>query len=365
MKKGLTRREFVKASTGAALGAAVGSLTLTTTGCSLWEKKPIVSVVRIEKDKIGFAVEKALDLLGGIETIAKKQERIMLKPNLVTDMPDDTTNPEVVGTLARLMKKAGKEVLIGEGSAAVGGFNVKGEDTCRTTKREILDPMQEQVFSKLGYSELAASMKIPLVNLHSGEMGEVSIPKGYVFDKITLHRSLIDLDMLCSVPMMKTHGLATVTLGMKNLIGLYPGTKYYSVRSWVHDYAAKKGSIGVAGETVDMVKANKLGLVVVDGSVAMEGQGPSVSYGGKLVKMNVIIAGTNPLATDMVASVLMGFDPREIPTFLWAQRDGMKPASLDEIEIRGEEIAKNSRRFAKPEIMTWESIGHTWGVKEI
>jgi uncharacterized protein (DUF362 family) len=83
------------------------------------------------------------------------------------------------------------------------------------------------------------------------------------------------------------------------------------------------------------------------------------------VKMNVIIAGTNPLATDMVASALMGFDPKEIPTFLWAQRDGMKPSSLDEIEIRGEEVAKISRRFAKPDIMTWESIGHTWGVKEI
>lgn len=365
MKRRFTRREFIKASTGTALGAAVGSLTLATTRCSPREKKPIVSVVRIEKDRIGFAVEKAIGLLGGIERIAKKQERIMLKPNLVNDLPEDTTNPEVVRTLARLMKNAGKEVLIGEGSAAAAGFNVKGEDTCRTTKREILDPMQGHIFAKLGYSELAASMNIPLVNLHSGEMGEVNIENGFIFDAITLHRSLIDLDMLCSVPMMKTHGLATVTLGMKNLLGLYPGTRYYSVRSWLHDYAAKKGSIGVAGEIVDMVRANKLGLVVIDGSVAMEGQGPSITYGGRLVKMNVIIAGTNPLATDMIASTVMGFDPKEIPTFLWAQRVGMKPASLNEIEVRGENIDKISKRFARPNMMTWESIRNTWGVKEI
>jgi uncharacterized protein (DUF362 family) len=365
MKKKLTRREFIKASTGTALGAAVGSLTLATTGCSLRDRKPIVSVVRIEKDKIGFAVEQAIDLLGGIETVAKRQERIMLKPNLVNDLPEDTTNPEVIRTLAGLMKNAGKEVLIGEGSAAAVGFNVKGDDTYRTTKSEVLDPMQRHVFEKLGYSELATSMKIPLVNLHSGEMRDVRVQSGFVFDTITLSRSLIDVDMLCSVPMMKTHGLATVTLGMKNLLGLYPGTKYYSVRSWVHDYAAKKGSIGVAGEIVDMVRANKLGLVVVDGSVAMEGQGPSVSYGGKLVKMNVIIAGTNPLATDMIASTIMGFDPKEIPTFAWAQRTGMKPASVDEIEVRGEKTDEISRRFARPDIVTWESISHTWGVKEI
>ena len=75
--------------------------------------------------------------------------------------------------------------------------------------------------------------------------------------------------------MMKTHTLATVTLGMKNLIGLYPGTVYQTVRAGVHDHAADAGSPGVAFEILDMVRANKLGLVVIDGSTAMEGNGPS------------------------------------------------------------------------------------------
>jgi uncharacterized protein (DUF362 family) len=42
------------------------------------------------------------------------------------------------------------------------------------------------------------------------------VPGGFVFDKISLHKSLAEVDLLCSVPMMKTHQLATVTLGMKN-----------------------------------------------------------------------------------------------------------------------------------------------------
>ncbi len=98
--------------------------------------------------------------------------------------------------------------------------------------------------------------------------------------------------------------LATVTLGMKNLIGLYPGTVYYSVRSRLHDQAAMAESPGVAFETIDMVRATKLGLTVVDGSMAMEGDGP---MGGSLIPMNLIIAGMNLLATDLVTADIMGF----------------------------------------------------------
>jgi uncharacterized protein (DUF362 family) len=193
-------------------------------------------------------------------------------------------------------------------------------------------------------------------------MVEVSVPGAFLFDKITLHRSLTDIDLLCSVPMMKTHVLASVTLGMKNLIGLYPGSIYASVRAGVHDRAAKAGSRGVAFEIVDMVRANKLGLVVVDGSTAMEGNGPTE---GSLVKMGVIVAGTNPLATDMVAARIMGFETKEIPTFTCAQRAGMKPSSFEEIEVRGERISNVGRMFKKPAVVSWESISQVWGVKEM
>ena len=113
---------------------------------------------------------------------------------------------------------------------------------------------------------------------------------------------------------------------------------------------------------VDMVRANKLGLVVVDGSMAMEGNGPTM---GKLVKMDVIVAGTNPLATDMVAASLMGFEPGEIPTFTWANKAGMKPESLDQIEVRGEPVERARRAFEKPQVFAWKAIRPMWGAKEI
>ncbi len=348
----LNRREFIAAAAGLATGTAVQAAT----------PKPVVSVVRITSDKVGMAVEKAIDLLGGIHRITKGKNTVMLKPNLVAPRPEATTKPEVIRALAQLMKRAAKEVSIGEGSAASPNFNVVGQQIFRTRKREILDPMQQYVFEQLGYAELAKSLRVPLVNLHSGELVEAEVPGGFVFEKLTIHKSLADVDLLCSVPMMKTHQLATVTLGMKNLVGVFPGTVYQSVRGHMHDVASKIEPTGASAVVVDMVRANKLGLVVVDGSMAMEGNGPSA---GKLLKMDVIVAGTNPLATDMVSASLMGFEPHEVPTFAWANKAGMQPASLAEVEIRGEPLERVRRSFVKPQLFAWNSIRPFWGSKEM
>ena len=360
--RALSRRDFVKTGAGLAVGVAAGRFDFVRFGGGPAGEPAVVSVVKIKNDQVGYAVERAIDLLGGIETVARNKERIMLKPNLVAESPTFTTKPPVVRALAELMQRSGKEVLIGEGSAAASGFNVKGNVTYRTRNREILDAMQRYVFDKLGYTDLARSLGIPLVNLHSGELVDVPVANGLALDTISLHHSLTEIDLLCSVPMMKTHVLATVTLGMKNLIGLYPGTKYYSVRSWLHDRAAQAHSPGIAFEIVDMVRANKLGLVVVDGSMAMEGDGPSA---GSLVKMDLIIAGTNPLATDMVAANVMGFEPHEVPTFTWANRVGLGPESVSEIEVRGEPLASVRRPLVKPHVLPWTSISRAWGVEEI
>jgi uncharacterized protein (DUF362 family) len=323
----------------------------------------VVSIVKIKNGRKAYAVEEAIDLLGGISHIAKDKQKVMLKPNLLSENPRVTTKPEIVEALAVQMKRAGKEVMIGEGSTAAWRYNVSFFlKVYRTKKQPLIDSMQQYVFDKLGYTAMARRLDVPLINLHSGEMAEINIPGGLAYKSLLLHHSLSDIDMLCSVPMMKTHALAAVTLGMKNLMGLYPGTVYGTARSLVHSHAADMGSPGVAYETLDMVRANKLGLVVIDGSTAMEGNGPT---DGSLVDMNVIIAGTNPLAADMVAAKVMGFEPVEVPLFVCAWKIGMKPAELGEIEIRGEKIENVRRRFVRPKIYHWNDIKLTWGAEEI
>jgi len=358
----ISRRKFVSTATLAALGSSAFGLNLYDRNNYIKSEKDIVSIVRVKDGNISRAVEEAIDLLGGIRTVTRGKNRIMLKPNLVTSSTDCTTKVIVVGTLARLMKDAGKEVIIGEGSAAAANFNVINNEVFRTKKRDILDGMQQNVFDILGYSEMAKSLNIPLVNLHSGDIVEVPLKNGFAAKSVKIHKSLTDIDLLCSVPMMKTHTLATVTLAMKNLIGLYPGTEYYSVRSWLHDRAAEAGSPGIAYEVLDINNAVKTGLSVIDASTAMEGDGPS---GGSLVDMGLIIAATSPLAADMAGASLMGFESAEIPSILLAHKTGMLPVSLDDIEIRGLSIDKCKRKFVRPNIYKWTDASFSFGAREL
>lgn len=365
----ISRRDFLKAvaigSSGLLAGCAPQVNTSpppTPSTASSKPDSPVVSIVKIKNGQVGAAVEEAIGLLGGIAAVTAGKERIMLKPNLVSHNREITTKPEVIRTLAGLMLQAGKTVSIGEGSATANGYNLLAGKIYRLKDPERLASMQQFVFDNLGYTEMALVLGVPLVNLHSGEMVEVEVPGGLAYQKLTIHRALTEIDLLCSVPMMKTHGLATVTLGMKNLIGLYPGSIYRTVRAGVHDHAADAGSEGVAFEILDMVRANKLGLVVIDGSTAMEGNGPS---NGELVDMNVIIAGTNPLATDMIGASVMGIAPDEVPAFVWAHKTGMRPQSLDEITVVGERVSSVQRKFARPQMMTWNDIRRSWATEEL
>jgi uncharacterized protein (DUF362 family) len=314
------------------------------------ETKPVVSVVRIRKGNTEAAVEQAIELLGGMASITRGKERIMLKPNLVAPIPEATTKLPVIRALVRLMRSAHKDVSIGEGSAAAPPFNVRDNLTFRTSNKDLLNGLQKHVFDELGYSEFSKAQNIPLVNLHTGDLVEVSVPGALLFNKLSLHRALTEIDLLCSVPMMKTHVLAGVTLGMKNLIGVYPGAIYQALRGNMHDMAAKIEPSATAAPIVDMVRANKLGLVVVDGSSAMEGNGPT---DGTQVPMETIVAGTNPVATDMVAASLMGFEPDEVSAFTWAHKVGLRPRRLGEIETRGESLDGIRRQFVRPVLVPW------------
>ena len=320
--------------------------------------KPVVSIVRIKKGNIDYAVRHAIDLLGGMKSITQGKERILLKPNLVGPDPRDVTKPEVVKVLAELMRDAGRDVSIGEGSAAASRSMGPGAEygDCRTTNVEMLDTLQREIFDTLGYAELAQTLKIPLINLHTGRINKVPLPDGFVFKEISLHHSLTETDMLCSVPMMKTHGLATVTLGMKNLFGVFPGEVYGAPRWGVHHEAGKVEKSGTASAIIDMVRVNKLGLTVIDASMAMQGTGPTYRGGGRLARMNLIIAGANPLATDMVAAYSMGFRPEEIPTFAWAWKAGMTPRSLSDIEVRGQRLKSVRQKFARPLVVPWSIL---------
>ncbi len=355
MKKDkVSRRKFIETTASALIGTSAFKMNILE-GATQNQKKDLVSIVRVKGGDVEGAVNEAIELLGGISKVTSGQNQIMLKPNLVAPYRNFTTNPAVVKAVAKLMQKAGKQVMIGEGSAAAESFNFFGEQQFVTKKRDILDRMQKYVFEKLGYTEMANSLNIPLINLHSGDIVELPLKDGLVAKTIKIHKKLTEVDLVCSIPIMKTHVLATVTLAMKNLIGLYPGTEYYAMRSWLHDRAAEKGSSGVSYEIIDMNRLVKTGLSVIDATIAMEGNGPTA---GSPVNMDLIIAGTTPLATDMIGASVMGFEIDEIPTFKLAHDFKMRPFALADIDIRGLSINQTKRQFLKPDIIPWANFGY-------
>ncbi len=335
----------------------------------LSEQMPVVSVVGVnnkwsEAKGVEYATTRAIELIGGINEVAKDKNSILLKPNLVNPNPSDTTNPIVIEALAKLMKNSGKEVYIGEAGAA----SVRNIDTsirgyvCRTKNTEILEAIQDDIFKATGYEDLSKRTGIPLVNLHVGNMAKMKVSDNFVYKKIYFHKAMSDVDLVCSVPMMKTHGLATVTLGLKNIgIGGYPGMVYGTVRSLVHQEGIKLEATGTSAVTVDMVKSTKLGLSVIDATTAMQGQGPTISQGGSLVDMNLIIASKNALAADMVAANVMGFEPTEIDTFKWAWKAGMNPSNINDIQIVGEKIEKVRQQFRRPQVVPYTMISDWYG----
>lgn len=346
-----TRRQFLRVGTGAALLLVPANRKGTLFAGNGEPETPVVSIAKVRDGDIPAAVEEAIELLGGIAQVTAGKQRILLKPNLVAEGATYTTKPAVVGTLARLMLDAGKEVCIGEGSAYATGINLVGENGYITRCPDLLERLQQLIFDRLGYTALAKSLGVPLLNLHLGDLVTVPVPHGLFWKELVLPRILTEVDLLCSVPMMKTHQLATVTLGLKNLIGCYPGACYGTFRYWVHSQCAARSSPGTAFEILDMAQVNKLGLTVIDASTAMQGEGPT---DGTLVAMNLIVAGTSPLAADMVAARLMGFTNLEaIPQFAWAHKLGMPPAALEDIEVRGEQITEVARRFVRPTVFQW------------
>ena len=132
-KPEISRRKFIETASTLAVGSVAFGLN-NVYDESLYRKlkKNTVSIVRIKDGNISKAVEEAIDLLGGIKAVTKGRKRIMLKPNLTGDSPTFTTKPVVVKTLAQLMLKAGKEVMIGEGSAAASSFNLQDKEKRNT-----------------------------------------------------------------------------------------------------------------------------------------------------------------------------------------------------------------------------------------
>jgi uncharacterized protein (DUF362 family) len=159
---------------------------------------------------------------------------------------------------------------------------------------------------------------------------KVPIPHGECLKDITVPR-LVSESAIISAAKMKTHMATKVTLGMKNMFGLLPDKLKFK-------YHAK----GISKVIVDINTVLRPNLTVIDGFVAMEGRGP---VEGSPIKMNLIVAGKDPVATDATGTRIMGIPPEEISHIRTAHQKGL--GSMDNIEVVGSELDDVKRVFRR------------------
>jgi len=271
--------------------------------------KPIV-LLRKGTDGRRLAAE-LLEEIGAADVLRDKS-RVMVKINITANLPPESgviTTPSVLdGTLAFLRDHGIGETIVAEG----GGDDVTA------------------AFDKFGYREIAARHGVPLVDLNHDESRRVDVPDPVAVDHFQICQTPLSCDAIVNLPCLKVHnGEAVVTLCMKNMMGCIERKRRIEMHK---DFADK---------IIDLLKIVRPDVNLIDGLVGR-------NWGeihGEPVGMGVMLAGTDPVATDTVGAAVMGMEG--VPHILNGAKYGFGVAALDDIDVRGESIASVRRRFRR------------------
>ncbi|HCE43597.1 MAG TPA: hypothetical protein DET40_08615 [Lentisphaeria bacterium] len=335
-----------------------------------------VSIVRCkdyDKGLVEDAVARSMELIGGIGSVVKSGDKVMLKVNITDMMPVDkavTTHPAVVRAVLKLLNDSGAKVSIGESCGSTRwdaademrkkakaklfkkdfesaklffrtlymienikdmlDFRLPGEDKPMFDKSEIdFTKHFQEAFSSVGIKEVADEFGVPTVSFDDEEWVEQPNPDGVFLKKIWLSRTTLEADVIIDLPKLKTHELVLYTGAVKNLLGLAPG--YH--KSLYHRTAVMTGNMG--DMLVDIYGLVKPKLAIMDGIVGMEGQGP---LEGQPRNIGVVVAGRDSIALDAVCSSIINIDPMEVPTTKAATERGLGKGNLKDIEVIGTQI---------------------------
>ncbi|MBQ5815193.1 MAG: DUF362 domain-containing protein [Flavobacteriales bacterium] len=207
----MERRDFLKTTLLGTLAGVLGSSAThsvdgqTVTGVS--QKKPLVAVMGGEPVEM---LNKALEALGGIEKYIKKDQKVVIKPNIAWDKtPEEAanTNPSLV---AEVVKKC-----LAAGASQVVVF----DHTCDNWKATYVRSGIEEAARKAGAKVVAADLE--------SYYEEVTLPRAVKLKKTKIHKELIACDVWINMPILKNHGGAKMSVSMKNYMGIVYDREYF------------------------------------------------------------------------------------------------------------------------------------------
>ena len=275
--------------------------------------KAIVSIVRVHDydcTQIYEAVKEGVELIGGLERVIKPGSKVFVKINhLPPPSPPEkgiVTHPVFAEAVLRLLKTFSDNITVGDDitSHTTDGFRVSG------------------------FQQMCERVEVRLVNLREGGFVEVEC-NGHFLDKIYLSRIALDADVIINLPKLKTHSLTVLTGGVKNMYGTVPS----GLRTKFHGEYVKSEDFSQV--LTDIFSAIRPQLTIMDGIVAMEGEGPA---SGGLRTLGVVLASQDAVALDAVMAKMVGLKPMDIYTTRYCDERGLGVGNLDNIEVVGERL---------------------------
>ena len=318
MTERIDRRTFLRRSaivgTAVAAGGA-GTLAYLQRRAVPWDESAFsppgharVAVLRANSYEHGLQ-ELVLD---GLRVVGAdvRGARVLLKPNLVEFDPATTinTDPRLVAATVLAMRR------LGAASVTVADGPGHRRDT-------------QYVVESSGMHQALAAVEAPFVDLNTDEVAVRRLRSRYTaLAELWLPKTVADADVVVSMPKLKTHHWAGVTLSLKNCFGCVPGRVYGWPKNALH-------WMGIEAAILDVAAAVQPDLAIVDGIVGMEGNGP---ISGTPVEAGVLVFGNDPVSTDVVAARLMGIDAERVPYLAEAGRF-LGQADMERIDHTGED----------------------------
>lgn len=265
-------------------------------------------------------------ILQAMDLSGVKGLRVLLKPNIGRSARPGTavtTNPAVIAAAIDVFREAGAIVAIGESP-------IIGVDL-------------EEAYRICGVTKIAQARKCPLIDMDKHSFVERPIPNGKVLQTLQVCEDIEGFDVIVSIPVMKMHMHTHVTLSIKNM----KGCLWRRSKVKLHMLPPVKGDdnkpINIA--IADMSGVLRPHLAIIDGSVGMEGLGPSA---GTPKELGVVVVSADPFAADSVACELMGTSAREAPYLAIAAQRGYGIIDIDAITIHPSHWRDWIKPFDKP-----------------
>ena len=316
----MNRREFLTAS------AAV-SLSPLLNACDTAPRWQRDAYIRPKLSKV--AILAAADYGKSLREIIQRgiklcdlpvhNKRVLLKPNLVEFDPNGVinTHPAVIEAAVDAFKTLGaREVIVAEGPGH---------------RRD-----NEYLLSASGLYDVIKEHRIRYVDLNNDDVRSTKLKSGFTnLKQLYLPETLYDADLLVSMPKLKTHHWAGVTLSLKNMFGIIPGSVYGWPKNALH-WAGINGSIVDINSSLPLPR-----FAIVDGIIGMDGNGP---LQGQAKKAGVLVFGADMVAVDATAARLMKIEPRKVK-YLETAGEFLGNLGYEQIEQIGEPVERFQQDF--------------------